>query len=109
MHWGLIRADSSEKPAFVALKNLIGELNDSVEPTSLMPFSWALDSKEAQLHHVLLQKSNGTFDLVLWQELSSYDVNSHADINNPTVAAMLTLDRKARRITLYQPVTQAEP
>ena len=28
MHWGLIRADGSEKPAFVALKNLISELND---------------------------------------------------------------------------------
>ena len=32
MHWGLVRADGSEKPAFAALKNLIGELSDAAEP-----------------------------------------------------------------------------
>lgn len=109
MHWGLIRADGSEKPAFVALKNLIGELNDSAEPRSLEPLTWALDSTDARIHHLLLQKSNGEYDLVLWQEVSSYDVNGHADINNPALPAMLTLQRNASHIAIYEPVTQAEP
>lgn len=109
MHWGLIRADGSEKPAFVALKNLISELNDLGEPTSLKPLTWALDSKHAQIHHLLLQKSNGTFDLVLWQEVSSYDVNSHADIDNPTQPAVLTLGRSASHIAIYEPTMQSEP
>src|SRR5580658_7216775 len=41
MHWGLIRADGSEKPACVALKRLIGELNDSSEPSSPMSLAWS--------------------------------------------------------------------
>ena len=35
LHWGLIRADGSEKPAFIALKNLIGEVNDAAARTAL--------------------------------------------------------------------------
>jgi len=109
MHWGLIRADGSEKPAFFALKNLIQELHDSTQTTNLQPLAWTLNSNVAQIHHLLLQKSDDTYDLVLWQEVSSYDLEHHVDINNPSVSAMLTLGRTARNITLYQPVTQAEP
>jgi hypothetical protein len=109
MHWGLVRADGSEKPAFSALKNLIARLSDSAEPASLQPFAWALESKGTMIHHLLLQKSDGAFDLVLWNEISSYDTRRHIDIDNPTMAAMLTLARQARRITLYEPVMQAGP
>ncbi|MGB6721192.1 MAG: hypothetical protein WBE72_10380 [Terracidiphilus sp.] len=109
MHWGLIRADGSEKPAFAALKNLIAELSDSSEPASLRQLTWSLNSKDAQIHHLLLEKSNGTFDLIFWQEISSYDVVRQTDIHNPDVTAALTLRREARRIALYQPATQAGP
>jgi hypothetical protein len=109
MHWGLIRADGSEKPAFVAMKNLIALLNDPAEPASLQPLAWALNPDSAQIHHLLLQKSNGAFDLILWQEVSSYNIPLHADINNPDVAATLNLAHAARRVTLYRPVTQGGP
>jgi hypothetical protein len=109
LHWGLIRADGSEKPAFSALKNLIEELNDSTEPANLEPLSWMLNPMPAQIHHLLLEKSNGTDDLVLWQEVSSYDVTRHVDLDVPAVAATLTLRRQARAVTIYQPVTQAAP
>ncbi|MGA7857258.1 MAG: hypothetical protein WCA11_05005, partial [Terracidiphilus sp.] len=71
--------------------------------------TWALDSTDTRIHHLLLQKSNGKYDLVLWQEVSSYDVNGHADINNPALPAMLTLQRNASHIAICEPVTQAEP
>ncbi len=109
LHWGLIRADGSEKPAFVALKNLIGELNDSAEPATLRPMTWTLSAKDAQIHHLLLQKSTGIYDLVIWQDIPSYNLHSHADITNPAVTATLTLGRQAGTIKVYQPVTQAGP
>jgi hypothetical protein len=108
-HWGLIRADGSEKPAFFALKNLIAELNDSTRTTNMQPLAWSLNSKDSHILHLLLRKSDGTYDLVFWQEVSSYDLQRHADIHNPSVAATLTLGRQARNITLFQPVTQAAP
>ncbi|MFZ0746706.1 MAG: hypothetical protein WAM85_20030 [Terracidiphilus sp.] len=108
MHWGLIRADGSEKPAFIALKNLIEELNDSTESRSMKGLAWALNSNDAKIHHLLLEKSNGTFDLIFWQEVTSYDLRRHADIGNPAAVTLLTLGRQARRIALYEPVTQSE-
>jgi hypothetical protein len=108
-HWGLIRADGSEKPAFSAMKNLIAELNDSSEPTSVQALYWSLNSASTQIHHLLLQKSNGTYDLVFWQEISSYDVQRHVDLKNPAITATLTLGRQARAITAYQPVLEAGP
>jgi hypothetical protein len=109
LHWGLIRADGSEKPAFAALKNLIAELNDSAEPSHLNSMNWNLGTSNPHVDHLLLEKSNGEFDLVLWQEVSSYDVKRQQDIVNPQDSATLTLDRNAKSIVLFDPVKQAAP
>lgn len=109
MHWGLIRADGSEKPAFLALKNLITELNDRAEPSHLSSLKWSLSPSAKQVHHLLLQKSDGTYDLVLWQEVSSYDIRHQTDIANPDVTSTLTLDRAAHSIKLYEPVREEDP
>ena len=109
LHWGLVRADGTEKPAFLAMKNLIAELSDTAEPAQLQHIDWALSSADPRIHDLLLEKSNGVFDLIFWQEISSYDVRSQTDIQNPSVNAQLTLGRQARKITLYDPVRQAQP
>jgi hypothetical protein len=109
LHWGLIRSDGSEKPAFVALENLIAELNDAAEPQHLGSLAWSINSNDPHIHHVLVQKSTGEFDLVLWQEIPSYNQKAQAEIQNPRRPAVLTLSRKARSIALYEPVKQADP
>lgn len=104
MHWGLIRADGSEKPAFTSLKNMIQVLEDSTEESSPQQLGWKLSDANDQIHHVLLQKSDGTFYLVLWQETSSYDLRHNADIDNADVAETLTLTRTARSVSVYEPM-----
>jgi hypothetical protein len=109
LHWGLIRADGTEKPAFVAIKRLIGEVNDSAEPKSPMQLTWSLSVAKPTIHHVLLQKSNGELDLILWDEVPSYDIREKKEINNPPTKATLTLGQKARLVTLYEPAVQDAP
>jgi hypothetical protein len=109
MHWGLVRANGSEKPAFTAMKNMIGELSDTTEPVQLQQLAWSLSTPNAQTHHILLEKSTGEFDLVLWQEVTSYDAKRQADINNPAEAAVLNLGQQAKSITLYEPTDQTQP
>ena len=109
MHWGLVRANGSEKPAFTAMKNMIGELSDTADPVQLQQLAWSLSTPNAQTHHLLLQKSTGEFDLVLWQEVSSYDPKRQADINTPAEAAVLNLGQQAKSITLYEPTDQPQP
>ena len=109
LHWGLVRADGSEKPAFLAMKNLIAELNDTAEPAQPQHMDWAINSADPHIHDLLLEKSNGVFDLIFWQEISSYDLRSQKDIENPSVSAQLTVGRQAAQITLYDPVQQSQP
>jgi hypothetical protein len=109
LHWGLVRADGSEKPAYFAMKNLIAELSDSSEPAQLRQIDWALSTADPHIHSLLLEKSSGVFDLIFWQEVSSYDVRSQTDIENPSVHAQLTFGRAAGKITLYDPARHAEP
>jgi hypothetical protein len=109
MHWGLIRADGTEKPAFASLKRMIAELNDSTEPRSLAQFSWSLSKADAQVHHLLLEKSNGEVDLVLWNEVPSYNLRTQKDIANPPLETTLHLAKAAARVTVYEPVRQDAP
>ena len=109
LHWGLVRADGSEKPAFGAMKNLIAELNDTAEPVQLGHLDWTLSPTDSRIHCLLFEKSSGEFDLVFWQEISSYDLRRGLDIENPSIPSVLTLGRHARSVTVYDPVKQSAP
>lgn len=109
LHWGLVRADGSEKPAFSALKNLIAELRDTEKPAHLQQLKWNLNVDDARVHHLLLQKSNGVFELVLWQEVTSFDLKRQIDLSNPRLDAEVQLGRAARRVTIFEPSEQSDP
>lgn len=109
MHWGLIRSDGSEKPAFTALKNLISELNDSVEPATPGQLTYSLGTQSTSLHHLLLQKSDGQFFLILWQEAASYDTRNQKDITVSPAPVKLTLGHRVRSVTTFEPAVQAQP
>lgn len=103
LHWGLIRANGTEKPAFNALKNLIFELNDAGKPANLQSLVWSLSYSPPQVHHLLLEKSSGEFDLIFWQEVPSYDPRRQADLQPRPLDATLTLATKAQSIAVYEP------
>ena len=72
-HFGLLRNDFSEKPAFVALRNTIHILEDpgtSFTPGSL---NYSLEGNQTNLHQVLLQKRDGSFYLAFWRADSVWD------------------------------------
>jgi len=109
LHWGIIRADGTEKPAFNALKNLISELKDHAEPVHSQPLTWSISSIKPAIDHLLLEKSSGEFDLILWHEISSFDTRRQTDISNAPVTADLTLTVKAKSVKIYEPTSQAAP
>jgi hypothetical protein len=109
LHWGLIRSDGLEKPAFTAVKNLINELNDSAEPARLQQLTYSLDVQNAQIHHLLLQRSDGEFFLILWQEVPSYDYEKQRDIAVSPRPVTLTLNHNAQNVSIYEPAAQSKP
>ena len=118
--FGILRRDLTPKPAYHALKNLIGLLgearwNAAARRWERKPFSpRALDftvsgASLKNLRHTLLQKSDGDFYLLLWQEISSFDTGNRRDIANPDVPVTLTLNTPIRRAALYRVGRSAEP
>lgn len=104
--YGLLRHDLSPKPAFSAVQSLISILSDPGSGGlngdgaggnfSPSPLAIALEGDKTNgLNHMLFQKRDGSYYLVVWIEKSSYD----AETNTPTPVLpqtiRLTLDRNS--------------
>lgn len=79
-HFGLLRHDLSPKPAYTAMKTLVGLLSDpgpSFTPTSL-PAS--VDGAPSDTRMLLTQKRDGQYVLLLWRDVSVYDPLLHTHI-----------------------------
>lgn len=101
-NFGLLRNDMTPKPAYTALKNLIGRLQDT--GTNAKTFTpGTLDytvtvtppsgyNRTQYVHNLLLQKSTGIYYLVLWHEISNNDttVTPARTINPPAMPTKLT-------------------
>ncbi|MBV9850243.1 MAG: hypothetical protein JO250_11260 [Armatimonadetes bacterium] len=111
--FGIIRHDLTPKPAYSAEKNLIALLNEATwdrqirqwhiprfQPSAL---TYTLTGETKNVYHTLLQKSNGDFYLLLWQEVPSFDTVRKQDIINSPVAVTLTAGTPIRSAAVYRP------
>lgn len=108
-NFGLLRNDGTEKPAYKALKNLISLLENpgpNFKPGSL---NYSLSGNLEDVHRTLLQKRDGKFYLVLWQEVSSYDLSAKRDISVPTRRVTLTLNQPVSAAATYLPKNSTSP
>ncbi|HEY9771540.1 MAG TPA: hypothetical protein V6C71_24100 [Coleofasciculaceae cyanobacterium] len=113
--FGIINTDLQPTPAYYAIKNMISLLKEAnwnqktqswqypdFEPSSL---ELTFEGDNSDLKHLLLQKSNGTFYLLIWQEVYVYDSRLDKDILNPDRPIKLKLDgeviEKANKHLLY--------
>jgi len=101
--FGLLRSNITEKPAFRAVKNLIGILSDKgpdFKPNSL---NYVLDDNVNNVRQTLFQKRDGDFYLMVWLEVPSWDVNTNKDLYPPPQEVLLTLlyNHNISSATLY--------
>jgi PKD repeat protein len=78
---GLLRNDFSKRPAYFAYKNTIALLDEDQWPDSKNPdnLNFNLIGDLTDVHYFLVQKYNGVFFLVIWQEVKSYDRDTRTD------------------------------
>ncbi|MEO1124744.1 MAG: hypothetical protein AAFW84_12550 [Cyanobacteria bacterium J06635_15] len=108
-NFGLLRYDGSRKPAFVALRNLIDLLADPGDAFTPDALNYTLSGNLDRVHHTLLQKRDRRFYLVLWQEVSSFNLETKRDTAVGDRPLTLTLDTPAAEVKTYRPVTAATP
>jgi hypothetical protein len=112
-HFGLLRNDGSPKPAFIALKNLISLLENSNVLTSKLftvkSLNYTLGGNTSNIHHTLLQKRDGRFYLIIWQEVLSFNIKTDTDIVVPESQITLTLNTLVRKAATYRPLNSITP
>jgi hypothetical protein len=108
-NFGLLRHDGTAKPAYTALKNLIGLLEDEGQSFQTSALDYTLSGATADVHRTLLQKRDRTFYLVLWVEKSSYDVDTQRGISVPSQRVDLTLNTRIARAATYLPNQSSSP
>jgi hypothetical protein len=112
-HFGLLRNDGSSKPSFIALKNLLSLLGNSngLTSRSFTPKSlnYTLSGNTSTIHHTLLQKIDGRFYLILWQDVLSFDTKIKTDIVVPESQVILTLNTLIKKAITYRPLNSISP
>lgn len=116
-NFGLIRNDLTPKPSYTALSNMIAILSESTWDKSAT--RWIKSDAPARaaqidiagpasVHHIALSRADGAIDLLVWNEVSSFDTQKGKDLTNAPVAATIKLPTPLAA-TVYQPLKGTEP
>jgi hypothetical protein len=103
-NYGLLRNDGSPKPAYTAIKNLLGLLADPGPAFTPASLSYMVSGAPSTIRQSLFQKRDGRFYLVLWNDVSVYDTSAKKDVANAPVQVAVQLAVRPRSIKRYQPL-----
>jgi len=78
--YGLCRSDFEPKPAFIAVRSLLHLLDEPTGMTIYRNLNLRLTGAPPALHHMLFNKRNGEFYLLLWLEEQDYDVDRKVEL-----------------------------
>jgi len=97
--YGLLHSNFTPKPAYNALKSMLGLLADKGPSFQVGGLDYKLSGGNPDLQHLLLQKRDGRFFLVLWVEEPCYDMNTKKALPVSTANVTITLGQPARITT----------
>lgn len=97
--YGILHGNISPKPAFTAVQNLIANLSDKGSSFSPGKLAYSIAGGGADLNHLLLEKRDGSFWLILWLEVPSFNPANDTPIAVTPQQITLTLaDPDARQV-----------
>lgn len=104
--FGLVRNDLTPKPAFLSLQRLLALAESPSKGFKPGSLDYAVGGAPADLQQLLLQRSDGTFVLLLWRDVSLYDPTTKAktDVSSEHVLVRL---RDAADFAVSRPSTRA--
>lgn len=110
-HYGLFDIDNKPKPVAVAIHNLTTILADTgagSDSFTAGALDFTLTGMPATASNLLLQKSNGDFELVVWNEPDIWNQTTHAAITVAPTTVTLSLDRTYTEVRVYDPLVGTE-
>ncbi len=107
-HFGLLRHDLSRKPAYTAMKSLLGLLSDPGPAFTPGSLPVRVDGYPGDAHYLMTQKRDGQFVLLLWRDVSVWDPVSRKPEKVTPTKVTLRLAAPAR-MAVYRPTEGAAP
>lgn len=111
MHFGLFRNDYSPKPAAIAIHNLTAILGErrAAKHDGGTPMAYAISGLPASGRSLLLQKDDGRYVLLLWNEVPFWNRETGTPIQSPPVDVQIDFGRTAQRVDVHDPMVAATP
>ena len=110
-NFGLFNSDGTPKLAATAIHNLTTILADDgtggKQPTGSLTYS--LDNLPATGESMVLGKSNGAYELVVWAEPRIWDDATDTEISNPAQTVTVHLDSVHHSVKVYDPMSGTTP
>jgi hypothetical protein len=103
-NFGLFTSSGAAKPAATALHNLTTLLADSGSAFTAGTLSYSLSGTLSTDHSMLLEKSDGTFWLAIWNEARLSGPSSAATITVPNHTVTLGLASTAGTVRIFDPM-----
>ncbi len=95
---GLTGEQANPYPAYYSLQSLLGALpQNQTGSATLQPLSYAIGGQTANVHHMLLQANDGSYNLVLWLEVDSWDVKAKVALHPAPQALTISLPSQYRQ------------
>ncbi|QOZ47332.1 RHS repeat protein [Bradyrhizobium sp. CCBAU 53340] len=109
--FGLFNVDGTPKLAATAVHNLTAILADdgSGGRTPTTPLAYTIDNLPTSGNSMVLAKSNGAYELVVWAEPQLWNDAKDTEISNPTMQAKVHLGSVHQTVTVYDPLNTSKP
>jgi hypothetical protein len=101
MHFGLFRADGTPKPAAEAIRAMTTLLRDDGRAFTPGTLDYTLKGMPGTADDLLLQESDGTFDLILWNDADNWDDAGNIAVEAPAALVTLGLISATGTIRIY--------
>ncbi len=109
--WGLFTASGTPKLVATAIHNLTTILADPGGTSAFTPgsLSYAVPNLPANGNQLLLEKSNGTFDLVLWAEAQIWNPTTETEVVATTETTTVDFGQTEQLVEVFDPLAGTTP
>lgn len=105
-HFGLIEHSSNQsmtpRPAYHAVRRLVAALSDPGPPFTPDVLEFAVLGETEGVKHILFQRRDGRFKLMIWHDAESYNRTEFLDLNVDPRDVTLVLGQQAQSITVHK-------
>jgi trimeric autotransporter adhesin len=109
--WGVFHDDGTPKESGTAIHYLMAILNDPGANAATFtpgPFSYSLSGMPSASGNFVVAKSNGSFDILLWNETPIWSLSTESELSIPTSTVTVFLPPGSSG-NIYQPIQGAAP